>query len=74
LADLTAEQLESIRRLQSCAIANAIDTAISVLTTVFHLGHPGSRSLDGLLARIASRILAYTISFVTTPRLLPGSN
>ncbi len=51
-----------------------IETAISVLSTVFHIEHPGSRSLDGLVARIASRILAYTLSFVTAKTMLPQGN
>lgn len=51
-----------------------IETAISVLSTVFHIEHPGSRSLDGLLARIASRILAYTLSFITAKTILPQRN
>lgn len=51
-----------------------IETAISVLSTVFHIEHPGSRSLSGLVARIATRILAYTLSFLTAKTLLPQRN
>lgn len=48
-----------------------IETAISVLATVFHIEHPGSRSLSGLVTRIATRILAYTLSFLTAKTLMP---
>lgn len=51
-----------------------IETAISVLSTVFHIEHPGSRSLSGLLARIATCILAYTLSFVMAKTLMPQTN
>lgn len=44
-----------------------IETAFSVLTTVFHMDHPGSRSLSGLVTRVASRILAYTMCFLSAP-------
>jgi hypothetical protein len=42
-----------------------IETVLSVLVTVFDLERPGSRSLDGLFARIATRMLAYTMCFIT---------
>ena len=51
-----------------------IETALSVLATVFHLERPGSRSLSGLISRIATRILAYTLSFVAAKTLLPQEN
>lgn len=51
-----------------------IETALSVLATVFHIEHPGSRSLSGLVARTASRILAYNISFISAAILLPDKN
>jgi hypothetical protein len=46
-----------------------IESALSVLCTVFHLEHLGSRSLTGLLARIATRLLAYNLSFLTVVAL-----
>lgn len=46
-----------------------IETAFSVLTTVFHLEAPGSRSLTGLIARIATSVLAYNLSFLTNIEL-----
>lgn len=44
-----------------------IETALSVLVTVFNVEHPGSRSLSGLIARVATRMLAYTLCFITGP-------
>jgi hypothetical protein len=41
-----------------------IEAALSVLATVFDIEHPHARSLPGLVTRIATRILAYTCSFV----------
>lgn len=41
-----------------------IESALSVLCGVFHVEQPGSRSLAGLLSRITTRLLAYTLSFV----------
>jgi hypothetical protein len=61
--------LKTVRRLRL-----RIETAFSVLTTCFNLQHPGSRSLSGLSARMASRILAYTLCFVTGPLLLELSD
>lgn len=55
-------------------VRRRVETALSVLNTVFHLEQPGSRSLTGLIARIATRILAYTISFVTVKLLMPRKN
>jgi hypothetical protein len=46
-----------------------IETALSVLVTVFNIEHPGSRSLSGLIARVATRMLAYTLCFITGPLL-----
>ena len=46
-----------------------IETAFSVLVTVFNFEHPGSRSLTGLISRTATRILAYTLCFFTGPLL-----
>ncbi len=41
-----------------------IESAFSVLATVFNIEHPHARSLCGLISRISTRILAYTCSFV----------
>lgn len=51
------EQLNNVRR--------TIESALSVLCTVFHLEEPGSRSLSGLLTRVSTRLFAYTLSFIT---------
>jgi hypothetical protein len=50
------QQINNVRR--------TIESALSVLCTVFHLERPGARSLAGLLSRITARLLAYTLSFV----------
>jgi hypothetical protein len=47
-----------------------IETAFSVLTVVFNLETPGSRSLGGLLSRITTTVLAYNLSFLTNVELL----
>jgi hypothetical protein len=49
-------QLNNVRR--------TIVSALSVLCTVFHVEQLGSRSLAGLLSRVTTRLLAYTLSFI----------
>jgi hypothetical protein len=51
-------------------IRRRIETVFSVLTTVFNIEQLGSRSLDGLFARVATRMLAYTLCFVTQAMLV----
>lgn len=46
-----------------------IETVFSVLSCAFHLERPGSRSLRGLVCRISSQILAYTLCCLTTRQL-----
>ena len=46
-----------------------IETAFGVMTVVFNLETPGSRSLDGLLCRLATTVLAYNLSFLTNIEL-----
>lgn len=46
-----------------------VETALSVLSVVFKIEHLGSRSLDGFISRVATRILAHTLCFIT-PALL----
>jgi hypothetical protein len=41
-----------------------IETALSILAVVFHVERPNARSLHGLVCRISTRILAYTLCFV----------
>lgn len=48
-----------------------IESALSVLATVFDIEHPQARSLHGLVSRISTRILAYTYSFVMNKYLAP---
>jgi hypothetical protein len=55
-------------------VRRRIESALSVLCVVFHVEHPGSRSLSGLVTRVATRILAYTISFFASAILQPEKN
>lgn len=41
-----------------------VETAIGALSVVFHIQRPSARSLHGLVCRISTRILAYTLCFV----------
>jgi len=45
-------------------IRRRIETALSVLTTVFQIEHPRARSLKGIVSRLSTRLLAYNLSFV----------
>jgi hypothetical protein len=53
---------EGIQQILS-KLRHRIETAFSVLTTAFHLRYPHGRSFTGFVARTATKILAYTISF-----------
>lgn len=44
-------------------LRHRVETVFSVLNTVFNLRHPAGRSFDGFIARTATKILAYTLSF-----------
>jgi len=46
-----------------------VETALSVLQTVFNIEQPRSRSLSALVCRIAARMLAYTLCFISGPLL-----
>jgi hypothetical protein len=46
-------------------VRREIETALSILTTVFDVERPGSRSLAGLVCRISTRLLAYNLCFLT---------
>lgn len=63
---LVREHLTRLRR--------TIESALSVLCTVFHLEQLGSRSLSGLLTRISTRLLAYTLSFLMVSYLPTAGN
>ncbi len=45
-------------------VRRRIETALSILVTVFNVEQPQARSLTGLLTRIATRLLAYNLCFV----------
>lgn len=59
---------EPVRRLVG-KIRREIETALSVLTVVFDIERPRSRSLAGLVCRISTRLLAYNLCFITGPLL-----
>lgn len=59
---------DEFRRLAT-RLRRRIETALSVLVTVFNIERPASRSLSGCVARIATRMLAYTLTFITGPLL-----
>jgi hypothetical protein len=44
-------------------LRHRIETAFSVMTTAFALRYPQSRSFTGFIARMATKMLAYTMSF-----------
>jgi len=48
-----------------------IETALSVLATVFDIEHPQARSLKGIVSRLSTRLLAYNLSFVMDKYLMP---
>ncbi|MCX7707321.1 MAG: transposase [Anaerolineae bacterium] len=50
-------------------LRHRIESAFSVLTTAFTLRFPHSRSLTGCLARLATKALAYTLSFFLAQRV-----
>ena len=52
-------------------LRHRIETAFSVLTTVFNFEQPRSRSMPGLIDRIRTKILAHTISFFLAEALTP---
>jgi len=51
-----------------------IETVLSVLCTVFHLQQVSSRSESGRVARLASRFLAYNLSFTVSAGLAKLQN
>jgi len=53
---------EEVKRILG-RIRHRIETVFSTLTTVFNVEHPRGRSLAGHVARIATCILAHTLSF-----------
>ena len=55
---------EPVRRLLG-RVRRRIETAFSILTTVFDIERPRSRSLSGLVSRISTRLLAYNLCFIT---------
>ena len=50
-------------------VRRRVETAFSVLNVVFNLEQPASRSLTGLVSRVSTRMLAYTLAFISGPLL-----
>lgn len=48
-----------------------VETAFSVLTTVFNFEKPGSRSMSGYIVRVTSKVLAHTVSFFLAEMMTP---
>lgn len=70
---LRGQWSDTLRHLVN-RLRRRIESTLSVLTVVFHLEQVGSRSLSGLVTRIATRLLAYTLSFFAKAMLLPNPN
>lgn len=58
-------------RQQFSAVRQQVETVFSTLTTVFDVQRPRARSLKGVVSRISTRMLAYTLCFLTTPDIVP---
>lgn len=77
---VTAERKDSVPTIppKMAAFFNRlrrrIESVFAVLSTVFHFQTVGSRSLDGLITRLASRVLAYNLSFLTNRAFLALAN
>lgn len=54
---------DSTRRAMG-RVRHRVETVFSVLTTVFNVQRPGGRSLAGHVVRIATCVLAHTMSFI----------
>jgi hypothetical protein len=52
-------------------LRHRVETAFSVLETVFNFERPKSRSLSGLITRTTTKILAHTVSFFLAEILTP---
>jgi len=46
-----------------------VETTLRGRETVFAIEHPKARSTDGVFARVATQLLAYTLCFITQPLL-----
>jgi hypothetical protein len=52
-------------RRQFSTLRQPIETVFSVLSTVFDIQRPRARSLKGVVCRISTRLLAYTLCFLS---------
>lgn len=60
-------------RRQFSSVRQRVESVFSVLSTVFDIQRPRARSLPGVVCRISTRILAYTLCLLTQS-LLPTSS
>ena len=58
-------------RQQFSRVRQGVETCFSRLSTVFDIQRPRARSLKGIASRVSTRILAYTLCFLTTPDIVP---
>lgn len=58
-------------RQQFSRVRQGVETCFSRLSTVFDIQRPRARSLKGIVSRVSTRILAYTLCFLTTPDIVP---
>lgn len=56
-------------RWRFSAMRQGVETVLSVLSTVFDIQRPRARSFQGVVCRISTRILAYTLCIITQPLL-----
>ncbi len=56
------------------SLRHRVETVFSVLTSVFNLDRPRSRSFTGLVARTTAKILAHTLSFFLAEFFSPLSS
>lgn len=61
----TREPWSKAKRRFLGRVRRKIETAFSVLQSVFHIEQPNARSLRGVICRISTRLLAYNLCFVT---------
>jgi len=66
----TREPWPKAKRRWIGRIRRKIETAFSVLQTVFHIEQPNARSLRGVICRISTRLLAYNLCFLTQHALV----
>lgn len=67
------EQWPAAIRRPLSQVRHGVETVFSILTTVFNIQRPRGRSLAGYVVRVATCILAYTLSFFLAGESLSSS-